>query len=128
MPFSQSEKIGAWLPPNPTDDRLLPPSIQHWSHNVSSERSPVSWDWYASCPTLAWETRASVGQEQVIAMYRCEVIEPWRPKAGPKADQRGRVYVDMLQNARGYYAVPPYVPRTVPQASVSTPLTWNELA
>ncbi len=36
--------------------------------------------------------------------------------------------MDVLQNARGYYAVPPYVPRAVPQASVSTPLTWNELA
>src|SRR5204862_2011655 len=44
-----------------------------------------------------------------------------------KAKRGGRVYVDVLQNARGHHAVPPYVLRPVPGATVSTPLRWAEL-
>jgi bifunctional non-homologous end joining protein LigD len=44
-----------------------------------------------------------------------------------KAKRRGRVYIDVLQNARGHHAVPPYVLRAVPGAPVSTPLNWREL-
>lgn len=44
-----------------------------------------------------------------------------------KVKRGGRVYVDVLQNARGHHAVPPYVLRPVPEATVSTPLRWSEL-
>jgi bifunctional non-homologous end joining protein LigD len=44
-----------------------------------------------------------------------------------KARRGRRVYVDVMQNAKGRHAVPPYVLRAVPQATVSTPLNWNEL-
>jgi bifunctional non-homologous end joining protein LigD len=44
-----------------------------------------------------------------------------------KDRRQKKVYVDVLQNARGHHAVPPYVLRAVPQATVSTPLTWSEL-
>jgi bifunctional non-homologous end joining protein LigD len=44
-----------------------------------------------------------------------------------KAGRGKRVYVDVMQNARGHHAVPPYVLRAVPEASVSTPLEWREL-
>src|SRR5438034_9834166 len=44
-----------------------------------------------------------------------------------KAKRSGRVYVDVMQNALGHHAVPPYVLRAVPAASVSTPLEWREL-
>ena len=44
-----------------------------------------------------------------------------------KAARQGRVYVDVMQNARGHHAVPPYVLRAVPGAPVSTPLRWREL-
>jgi bifunctional non-homologous end joining protein LigD len=44
-----------------------------------------------------------------------------------KAARGGRVYVDVLQNARGHHVVPPYVLRATPGASVSMPLTWREL-
>jgi bifunctional non-homologous end joining protein LigD len=37
------------------------------------------------------------------------------------------VYVDVMQNARGHHAVPPYVLRAVPGATVSTPLDWREV-
>jgi bifunctional non-homologous end joining protein LigD len=32
-----------------------------------------------------------------------------------------------MQNARGHHAVPPYVIRTTPTATVSTPLLWKEV-
>ena len=44
-----------------------------------------------------------------------------------KAKRGDRVYIDVLQNARGHHAVPPYVLRAVPGATVSTPLDWKEV-
>lgn len=44
-----------------------------------------------------------------------------------KAKRGDRVYVDVLQNARGHHAVPPYVVRAIPRATVSTPLRWAEV-
>src|SRR5438876_2823514 len=44
-----------------------------------------------------------------------------------KAKRHGRVYVDVMQNAKGRHAVAPYVLRAVPGAPVSTPLDWREL-
>jgi bifunctional non-homologous end joining protein LigD len=44
-----------------------------------------------------------------------------------KVKRGTRVYIDVLQNARGHHAVPPYVLRAVPGATVSTPLKWSEL-
>ncbi len=44
-----------------------------------------------------------------------------------KAKRGKRVYVDVIQNAKGHHAVPPYVLRAVPGAPVSTPLRWQEL-
>src|SRR5262249_10135720 len=44
-----------------------------------------------------------------------------------KASRGGAVYIDTLQNARGHHAVPPYVVRPVAGATVSMPLTWDEL-
>src|SRR5205814_2438930 len=38
-----------------------------------------------------------------------------------------RVYVDVMQNARGHHVVPPYVVRATPTATVSMPLDWKEL-
>ena len=38
-----------------------------------------------------------------------------------------RVYVDAMQNAKGKHAVPPYVLRATPAATVSMPLKWSEL-
>ena len=44
-----------------------------------------------------------------------------------KAARGGRVYVDVIQNGLGKHAVPPYVVRATPGATVSTPLDWNEV-
>lgn len=42
-------------------------------------------------------------------------------------NRKSRVYVDYMQNRRGQTVVPPYVVRPVPEATVSTPLHWEEL-
>ncbi|MFO0959237.1 MAG: non-homologous end-joining DNA ligase [Isosphaeraceae bacterium] len=44
-----------------------------------------------------------------------------------KAKRGDRVYIDVLQNARGHHAVPPYVLRAIPRATASTPLDWREV-
>jgi bifunctional non-homologous end joining protein LigD len=44
-----------------------------------------------------------------------------------KAKRGRRVYIDVMQNARGHHVVPPYVLRAVPGAPVSTPLDWREV-
>jgi len=44
-----------------------------------------------------------------------------------KAKRGRRVYLDVMQNVRGRHAVPPYVLRAVPEATVSTPLSWREV-
>jgi bifunctional non-homologous end joining protein LigD len=44
-----------------------------------------------------------------------------------KAKRGERVYIDVMQNARGHHVVAPYVLRAVPGATVSTPLGWREV-
>lgn len=43
-------------------------------------------------------------------------------------NRQGQVYLDYLQNLPGKTIVAPYCPRSLPQAPVSCPLTWQELA
>ena len=67
----------------------------------------------------AWALR--VAEEMVATLPDLATIERH------KAERDGRVYVDVIQNARGHHAVPPYVLRATPGATVSTPLEWKEV-
>jgi bifunctional non-homologous end joining protein LigD len=63
----------------------------------------------------------AVAERVVAAMPGRATVERLKAKRGR------RVYVDVMQNARGHHAVPPYVIRAVPAATISTPLNWKEL-
>ena len=51
-----------------------------------------------------------------------EVTLRWRT-----GERRGRVFLDVNQNARSKNMAAPYSPRARPGAPVSTPLLWGEL-
>jgi bifunctional non-homologous end joining protein LigD len=62
-----------------------------------------------------------IAQQVVAALPDLATVEQRKLK------RRGKVYLDVMQNARGHHAVPPYVLRAIPQAAISTPLQWREL-
>jgi bifunctional non-homologous end joining protein LigD len=68
----------------------------------------------------SWALRVA---EQVV-----EALPEQATTERSKAKRGGRVYVDVMQNARGHHVVPPYVLRPVPGATVSTPLHWREVS
>ena len=80
---------------------------------------------------VPWEYRGGYAEARDWARQLAQAVVAELPEVATleirKANRRGRVYVDVLQNARGHHAVPPYVLRAVPQACVSTPLAWDEL-
>lgn len=63
----------------------------------------------------------AVAEEVVQALPERATLEVRKAKRGR------RVYLDVLQNAKGHHVVPPYVLRAVPGAGVSTPLRWTEV-
>jgi bifunctional non-homologous end joining protein LigD len=67
----------------------------------------------------AWATEQA--QKLVAAFPKLATLERLKEK------RRGRVYVDVIQNAEGHHIVPPYVLRAVPGATVSAPLDWKEV-
>jgi bifunctional non-homologous end joining protein LigD len=80
---------------------------------------------------VPWESAGGYDAARAWALYVAKVVAEAMPGQATvdvrKAKRSGRVYIDVLQNARGHHAVPPYVLRAVPGAPVSTPLTWREV-
>jgi bifunctional non-homologous end joining protein LigD len=80
---------------------------------------------------VAWESEGGYDEARRWAEWMAEKVVEALPQQATiersKAKRSSRVYVDVMQNARGHHAVPPYVLRAVPGAPVSTPLAWREL-
>jgi len=77
-------------------------------------------------PTMEWEQAKAFTQSVAEALAR---KRPDRYVAiMSKRVRRGRVFMDYLRNGRGATAVGAYSTRALPRASVSTPLSWDELS
>jgi bifunctional non-homologous end joining protein LigD len=78
-----------------------------------------------------WEAEGGYDEARAWALGIAERVVEALPEQATversKAKRHQRVYVDVMQNAKGHHAVPPYVLRAVPGAPVSTPLSWREL-
>jgi bifunctional non-homologous end joining protein LigD len=78
-----------------------------------------------------WEQGGGYDEARAWALGVAERVVRGLPERATvergKAKRQGRVYVDVMQNARGRHVVPPYVLRPVPGAPVSTPLDWREV-
>jgi bifunctional non-homologous end joining protein LigD len=78
-----------------------------------------------------WEREAEYDEARAWALgmaQRVVAVLPDQATTERSKTKRGtRVYVDVMHNAQGHHAVPPYVLRAVPGAPVSTPLRWQEL-
>jgi bifunctional non-homologous end joining protein LigD len=80
---------------------------------------------------VPWRQRGGFDQARGWAMGVAEAVVRQLPQIATtermKKARGGRVYVDVIQNAPEKHAVPPYVLRPTPQATVSTPLDWKEV-
>jgi bifunctional non-homologous end joining protein LigD len=80
---------------------------------------------------VSWERQTDYDAARAwalgIAQRVVEALPDQATTERSKAKRGKRVYVDIMQNAQGHHAVPPYVLRAVPGAPVSTPLRWQEL-
>jgi bifunctional non-homologous end joining protein LigD len=78
-----------------------------------------------------WEAEGGYDEARAWALGVAERVVGALPEVATversKAKRGARVYVDVMQNAKGRHAVPPYVLRAVPGAPVSTPLDWREV-
>ena len=77
-------------------------------------------------PSMEWEPAKAFTQSVAEALAR---QRPDRYVAiMAKRVRRGRIFIDYLRNGRGATAVGAYSTRALPRASVSTPLSWDELS
>jgi bifunctional non-homologous end joining protein LigD len=78
-----------------------------------------------------WTREGGFDEARAWALELAERVAQSMPEKATveirKAKRGDRVYLDVLQNARGHHAVPPYVLRAVPGATISTPLDWKEV-
>lgn len=64
---------------------------------------------------------------EAVARALCRELKDIATVERAIAARDGKVYLDFGQNRRSQTIVPPYCVRPVPGASVSTPLSWDEL-
>jgi bifunctional non-homologous end joining protein LigD len=76
-------------------------------------------------PTATWEDTLEFSRVLAQALAR---YEPARFSAGlAKAARTNKIFVDYLRNRRGATSVSVFSSRAQPSATVSVPLTWQEL-
>src|SRR5262249_4710708 len=74
---------------------------------------------------LSWDALKAFSREIAEGMAK---DAPKRFTANPKKSARsGKIYVDYLRNARGATAVAAFPPRARAGATVSCPVSWDEL-
>ncbi len=80
---------------------------------------------------VEWDRPGGYDEARAWAMEIAERVVAELPDLATversKAERHEHLYIDVMQNARGHHAVPPYVVRAVPAGTVSTPLEWREL-
>ena len=116
-PFSEVVRIAQTL--HRLLDKRKVPSFPKTSgksglHILVAWRQPGGYD-------KARDWTMSIAKEVVAELPDIATVERSKVARG------GRVYVDVMQNALGRHAVPPYVVRATPLATVSTPLKWTEV-
>ncbi len=75
---------------------------------------------------LDWESHKAFARGVVAAMA---ADQPKRYLINmSKKLRKGKIFLDYLRNGRGATAVAPYSTRSHPQATVATPISWEELA
>ena len=62
-----------------------------------------------------------------LAMAVAQINPEKFTAALPKAQRKGRIFVDYLRNQRGATAVMPYSVRARPEAPLAAPITWKEM-
>ena len=77
-------------------------------------------------PSLAWPEAAALCK-QVASAMAADSPDRYVDRMA-KAARKGKIFVDVLRNARGATAVAPYSTRARPGAAIATPLAWDELS
>jgi len=74
----------------------------------------------------------SWGEASAFARVVAETVARANPRryitSMAKAERRGKIFIDYLRNIRGATSVAAYSTRATPQATMSVPLTWEELS
>ncbi len=76
---------------------------------------------------MPWEREYLLIGIVILAKQVAEALPDQATVTRTKAGRGKRVYVDVMQNAEGRHAVPPYVLRPIPGAPMSMPLDWQQL-
>jgi bifunctional non-homologous end joining protein LigD len=77
-------------------------------------------------PQAEW-AEAKAFTERLAAQMAKEAPDKYVATAVKRA-REGRIFIDYLRNGRGATAVAPYSTRQHPQATVSTPIEWEEIS